>query len=226
MPLQLRLRLLLKRFPMRLALATLLFFVLSLSWGVTANSLPLAAKVAGWDWQPMTSRPLVWLSTLPLRVLPAGWIYGGSVGLEIPPEILYYSSSGRRITGWQMIATVKGDDGKTGEHYLVLERKVQGVDEGVDFDRVKVLAYDPESRDHYKEFSEDVMGRFPITLKMAGTRGQFQLIKIDKTNPFPVDQYLFRIKGSVGGHSRLRRVEDCQAFQSFEKGKHRALKMW
>ena len=57
-----------------MALGALVLFVLTLSRGVTWNSLPLAAKVAGWDWQPLASQPLVWLLALPLRVLPAGWI--------------------------------------------------------------------------------------------------------------------------------------------------------
>lgn len=136
-------------------------------------------------------------------VLPAGWIYGGSVGLEIPSEILYFSSSGRRITGWQMIGTVTGDDGKTGEHYLVMERKVLGADESVDFDRVKVLAYDPESRNYSTPFREDVTGRFPVTLKMAGTRGQLQLIKIDKNNQ--TQTLVFEIEMLEGGKVKVSR---------------------
>jgi hypothetical protein len=57
-------------------------------------------------------------------VLPAGWIYGGSVELEIPGDILYFASTGRRITGWQKIGTVKDDSGRSGDHYLVLERTI------------------------------------------------------------------------------------------------------
>ncbi len=113
-------------------------------------------------------------------VLPAGWIYGGSVELDVPPEIVYFDSAGRRITGWQKIGTVMGDDSKSGNHYLALERKIFGADERVDFDRVKVLAYDPYSRNYSTPFREDVQGRFPITLKMEGTRGRFRLIAIDK----------------------------------------------
>src|SRR6187399_1187516 len=63
-----------RRFPVQVALGALVLFVLTLSWGVTINSLPMTAKIAGWDWQPMTARPLFWLLTLPLRVLPTGWI--------------------------------------------------------------------------------------------------------------------------------------------------------
>jgi hypothetical protein len=113
-------------------------------------------------------------------VLPAGWIYGGSVELEVPPEIVYFVSSGRSITGWQMIGTVKGDDSKSGEHYLVLERKNFGADEKIDFDRIKVLAYEPYSRDYSTPFREDIAGRFPVTMKMNGTCGHFQIIAVDK----------------------------------------------
>ena len=61
-------------FPLLVALTALVFYALTLSWGVTIYSLPFTMKVAGWDWQPMSSRPLAWLLTLPLRLLPGGWI--------------------------------------------------------------------------------------------------------------------------------------------------------
>jgi tetratricopeptide (TPR) repeat protein len=62
------------RLPRYVAFAALVVYGLTLNWGITLNSLPLAAKVAGWDWQPMANEPLTWLLTLPLRCLPAGWI--------------------------------------------------------------------------------------------------------------------------------------------------------
>jgi hypothetical protein len=113
-------------------------------------------------------------------VLPAGWIYGGLVGLEIPHDIVYFASSGRRITGWHKIGTVTGDDGKSGDHYLVLERTMLNPDEEADFDRIKVLAYDPSTRDYTTPFREDLPGRFPVALKMEGQKGQFQLNSIDR----------------------------------------------
>ena len=63
-----------RRFPLQAALGALLIYGLTLSWGITVNSLPLAAKVAGWDWRPMAGQPVLWLLTLPLRCLPAGWV--------------------------------------------------------------------------------------------------------------------------------------------------------
>jgi hypothetical protein len=115
-----------------------------------------------------------------LTALPAGWIYGGSVDLDIPGEILYFASTDRRIVGWQKIATLKGDDSKSGEHYLVIERKIAKADDRVDFDRIKVLAYDPKTRDYSTPFRDEVLGRFPVTLKMEGTRGTFRVSAIDK----------------------------------------------
>lgn len=113
-------------------------------------------------------------------VLPAGWVYRGLVTLEVPPEIFYFVSSGREIVGWQKIGTVTGEDSKSGEHFLALERKNSGAGEGIDFDRVKVLAYDPATRNYSTPFREDLMGRFPVSLKMEGTRGNFQIIAVDK----------------------------------------------
>jgi tetratricopeptide (TPR) repeat protein len=67
----------LRRFPVQVTLAALFVYALTLSHGVTLTSLPLTAKVAGWDWQPMNSQPLLFLLTLPLRLLPAGWVAPG-----------------------------------------------------------------------------------------------------------------------------------------------------
>ena len=69
-----------RRLPRYVALAALLVFALTLSRGVTLSSLPLTAQVSGWDWQPMPGQPLLWLLTLPLRCLPAGWI---PIGLNL-----------------------------------------------------------------------------------------------------------------------------------------------
>jgi Bacterial SH3 domain len=112
-------------------------------------------------------------------VLPAGWIYGGSVELDIPGEILYFNSTDRKIIGWQRIATLKGDDSKSGDHYLVVERKINKADERADFDRITVLAYNPDSREYGRKFKDEVLGRFPIELKMEGTRGAFRVPALD-----------------------------------------------
>ncbi|MGA3284992.1 MAG: DUF2723 domain-containing protein, partial [Verrucomicrobiota bacterium] len=63
-----------RRFPLQVAMGTLVLYGVTLSHGVTINSLSLTAKIAGWDWTPMVGQPLLWLLTLPLRLLPAAWV--------------------------------------------------------------------------------------------------------------------------------------------------------
>ena len=113
-------------------------------------------------------------------VLPAGWIYGGSVELDVPGEIVYFISSGRKIMGWQKLGTVHGDDSRSGDHYLVMERKTFGADDRADFDRIKVLAYDPSTRNYSTPFRDEVLGRFPVKLAMNGQQGTFTLSVIGK----------------------------------------------
>ena len=63
-----------RRLPLLAALGAFALYAVTLSRGVTVNSLSLTAKVAGWDWVPMAGHPLFWLLTLPLRLLPAAWV--------------------------------------------------------------------------------------------------------------------------------------------------------
>lgn len=126
-------------------------------------------------------------------VLPAGWIYGGSVELDIPGEIVYFASTGRRITGWQKLGTANGEDNRSGDHYLVLERKMFDADDRVDFDRVKVLAYDPSTRNYTTPFREDILGRFPIVLKMDGQQGTFRFNAIGKNDEKQTLEYAVEI---------------------------------
>ena len=64
----------LSRFHWQIAGVAFVLYALTLSHGVTLASLSLASKVAGWDWLPLANRPLTWLLTLPLHLLPSGWI--------------------------------------------------------------------------------------------------------------------------------------------------------
>ncbi len=62
------------RLPCYAALSALALYVCTLGFGVTAISLPLVAKLAGWDATPMVGQPLLWLLTLPLQLLPVAWL--------------------------------------------------------------------------------------------------------------------------------------------------------
>jgi hypothetical protein len=113
-------------------------------------------------------------------LLPVGYIYGGSVELEVPPEIMYFASSGRRIVGWQKLNAVRDARGQENNNYLVVERQLFGADEQSEFDRVTVLAYDPGARNYFTAFREDVRGRFPVALTMDGNQGRFSFTALDK----------------------------------------------
>lgn len=63
-----------RRLPLFVALGAFVVFVLTLSWGISAGGTTLAAVLAGWDWHPLFGTPARWLLTLPLRILPAGWV--------------------------------------------------------------------------------------------------------------------------------------------------------
>lgn len=115
-------------------------------------------------------------------LLPVGYIYGGSVELEIPPEIIYYVSSGRRIVGWQKINSVKDARGQESNNYLVLERQIFGADDKSEFDRITVQAYDPNAKNYYSPFRDDVKGVFPVQLKMNGNQGSFSFKALDKNH--------------------------------------------
>jgi hypothetical protein len=137
-------------------------------------------------------------------VVPAGWIYGGSVGIEVPPEIIYFVSDGRRITGWQKIGTVTEEDGRTADNYLVLEERTNGAKPEFDFDRVKVLAYDPATRNYNTPFREDLSGRYPLTLNMNGSRGTFELKAADKTGQ--IRQLSYQIEMLEASRIRVTRI--------------------
>ncbi|HKX31787.1 MAG TPA: hypothetical protein VJ302_29145 [Blastocatellia bacterium] len=141
-------------------------------------------------------------------VLPAGWIYGGSVILEIPSEIIYYNSDGRRITGWQKISAAGSEDNNSGDSFLVLERRLFDAEEQFDFDRVKVLAYDSAQQVYVTTFQKDLAGRLPVTLKMDGTRGQLQMNVFDKElRPQEVN---YRIEIQDGGRIAVAEIDPRQ----------------
>ena len=53
--------------------AAVLTYFLSLNHFVTVNSLPVVARITGWDWAPTLEAPVHFLVTFPFRWLPAGW---------------------------------------------------------------------------------------------------------------------------------------------------------
>jgi hypothetical protein len=137
-------------------------------------------------------------------IVPAGWIYGGSVELDIPGDITFFVSTGRRITGWQKIGATQDEQNQTKEHYLVAEKVLFGADDRLDFDRLKVLAFDPKQREYYTPFREDIKGRFPIIVKAEGSRGQFQITTFDKENQSHQVDYNFEFVEN--GRPKITRI--------------------
>src|SRR5437773_1204072 len=59
--------------PWVVAAGALVLYLLTLNHWVSLSSLPLVAKVAGWDWVLPHQAPLFFVLTFPFRWLPAGW---------------------------------------------------------------------------------------------------------------------------------------------------------
>ncbi|MEK7675314.1 MAG: tetratricopeptide repeat protein [Verrucomicrobiota bacterium] len=62
-----------QKLPWLVAGAALLVYLLTLNRWVSLASLPLVAKVTGWDWTPAVQSPLFIVLTFPIRWLPAAW---------------------------------------------------------------------------------------------------------------------------------------------------------
>lgn len=139
-----------------------------------------------------------------LTIVPAGWIYGGSVELDVPGDISFFASTGRRITGWQALGATQDEQNQTKEHYLVAEKQLFDSEDQLDFDRLKVLAFDPKRREYYTPFREDVKGRFPIHVKVEDKRGSFRVLALDKAKQSqPVD---FTFEFVESGRPKVTRV--------------------
>lgn len=134
------------------------------------------------------------------EVTPAGWIYGGSIELQIPPDIIYYPSAGRKIVGWMSLGETKDENGRTGEHFLVLEKEIFGKDPDADFNRIKILAYDPGARDYGTPFREDLSGRYPVKLSREGRTAT---LEVPSSLHEPI---IFQIQMSDAGRFQVTRV--------------------
>lgn len=139
-----------------------------------------------------------------LAIIPAGWIYGGSVELDVPGDISFFASTGRRITGWQTIGSTQDEQNQTKEHYLVAEKPLFGSADQLDFDRLKVLAFDPKGGEYYTPFREDLKGRFPILVKRDGNHGSIQVLALDKTKQPATVDFTFEI--TENGRPKVTRV--------------------
>lgn len=59
-----------KRLPWIISAVALVVFLFTLNQWINTRSLPIVAKVLGWDWTPPLGLPLFYLLTLPFKILP------------------------------------------------------------------------------------------------------------------------------------------------------------
>ncbi len=61
------------RLPWLVAAGALALYLVTVNRWLSLDSLPVVAKITGWDWTPTYQAPLFFLITLPVRLLPAAW---------------------------------------------------------------------------------------------------------------------------------------------------------
>ena len=63
-----------KRLPWVIALAALILYLVTLHTWISFASLPSISHVGGWHDLPQSKQPLLYLVTLPLKLLPAAYL--------------------------------------------------------------------------------------------------------------------------------------------------------
>ncbi len=60
--------------PWAIAAGALVIYLVTLNPWLRLQSLPVVSRVAGWDWQTDLFQPVLFLATLPFRLLPEAWL--------------------------------------------------------------------------------------------------------------------------------------------------------
>lgn len=117
-------------------------------------------------------------------VVPAGYVYGGSVELEVPQEITYFAQPTRKIVGWQRLGTVKDDRGQDNYHYVVFQKAYNNADEKSDFDYFQIVGFDAKNKSvsYYNVQRKEVRGLFPVSTKIEDKRASFEFKALDSNN--------------------------------------------
>jgi hypothetical protein len=144
------------------------------------------------------------------NIVPAGYVYGGSVELTVPPDIIYYSHPKRKIVGWQKLGTVKDERGQENYHYVIFQ-KAYNTDEKSDFDYFQVLGFDPKNKSvsYYNVQKKEIRGVFPVMTKVEDKRASFTFTALDKNNNTEPAQFAFELDGR--GHLKAARLTEAAA---------------
>ncbi len=117
---------------------------------------------------------------------PAGWLYGKQVELLVPSDIIFYRG-GREFVAWQRLdadqkssseSPTEDQDPRPGS-WVILEKSTaqdsQSTDEP-DFDRVYVLGYNRETKEHYTAYrSPDIKGLLPVRVQYTNGAKTFSI---------------------------------------------------
>lgn len=137
-------------------------------------------------------------------IIPAGFVYAGSVDLDVPHEISYFFQEGKRIVGWQRLGMVKDDRGQESYHYAVFQKSFNASDEKSDFDYLQVLGFDPKNKSvsYYNVMREAIRGVYPVKVKLDDRRTTFSFGALDQQNqPHPVEYVVEHTeKGQLKAH--------------------------
>lgn len=134
-------------------------------------------------------------------IVPAGYVYGGSIELETPYEIKYFLQDDKKIVGWQKVGTVKDEKGEEHFHYAIFEKSYNSSDEKSDFDYVHIVGFDLHNKSvaYYNVLRDNRRGVFPVTVATEGARTILKFNALDQSNQETTAQYLIETteKGRV-----------------------------
>jgi hypothetical protein len=146
------------------------------------------------------TKTVLWLQIrLPdSEVLRAGWVGAQQVQLDVPDEILHLEGEGRRFTGWIVLDQTKDKKGVEHNNYVGLMKSLS-TEGPIDFTRVWVLYYSPDSGRYYGAYIKDgFRGVLPVTLGAGGGRKGFTIRVLNEAGkPVPIEYEISRDNGRL-----------------------------
>lgn len=167
---------------------------------VDRDNLPKAAPTSSAEDDKDDSKGAkyeIWYKVRPKEnsVVPAGYVYGGSVELMVPQEIAYYVHPSRKIVGWQRLGSIKDDRGQDNYHYVVFQKAYTNTDEKCDFDYFQIVGFDPNNKSvsYYNVQRKEIRGVFPVTTKVEDKRATFEFKALDSNGKEETAQFVVEI---------------------------------
>jgi hypothetical protein len=160
--------------------------------GKTKNAEIEAAKVAN-EPEKIDEKYDVWYKVRldrSVSPVPAGWIFGRQVELQVPSDIIFYQQNNKKFVAWHRLDNFEENDkpltknndsvkvSKPGSWVLLSRTNVVKAQDGIEpeFDGITVLAYDKYNEEHYMAYrSNDVWGLLPLKVEGTGDNKTFVL---------------------------------------------------